>query len=336
MEYKWNVTFDGCYFENHNNKRGTQEVLINREFEWDGETVHIPAVYLCSKGLVIDVLLEVDKNKVWNALEKFNLLNDECGSSLTRDQRDDLARENPLSRHFDASVIVNKKFMRQDHSSACSWIPDLPEEYGPSDEAKEIIEHYGKDLDKAWSVHRMAFRWTTVKKPKVSNLTLTLIVNEESFPAEHFKNPAIGDKFEITDPTNGKKHTLTVENIDHNSFDGFPLAENGKEFPKNYTVMTYTVYPDISMREFHIEDCFNSDVVRITKPAEHEGHFTPSVEAEAIGIIGGADGPIAIITGSRQNRRTATSAVHFDKEYDIEWRAVFRKKVKTDFMAKLI
>ena len=48
-----------------------------------------------------------------------------------------------------------------------------------------------------------------------------------------------------------------------------------------------------------------------------------------IGIIGGADGPTAIISGpsaAQGKLRAACSSLHFDPIDRVEWRLVFREK----------
>lgn len=336
MDQNWNISFDGCFFENHSTKRGSKEIKINKIFDWDGQNVHIPSIYLSTKGLIVDILLETDKEKVWKFIEKFDLINDEYGSSLTKDQRDELERENPLHFSFNTTIMVNKKLIKQCRGSACTWIPNLPEEKCPSQEAKEAIDHYGMDPEKAWSVHRVRFEWATVKRPNIKDLSIMLSSDKSYFPAEHFKNPLKGDIVKITDPTNGNEYKLTVEDIEKYSLGNLHLDSNDKELPKNYTVISYVIEPDIGMEEFHLDDCIESDFVRVSPSKDMKNADERAIKAESIGIIGGIDGPIAVLTASVPNKRTATSSIHFDTEYDIEWRAIFRKKLKSDVVFKLI
>ena len=68
------------------------------------------------------------------------------------------------------------------------------------------------------------------------------------------------------------------------------------------------------------------------------GLFTPA-QAAAIGIIGGADGPIAIVCGdsSKEKLHAVCSSLHFEPvEGDIEWRIVFNIKNSNEMSLELI
>ena len=68
------------------------------------------------------------------------------------------------------------------------------------------------------------------------------------------------------------------------------------------------------------------------------GLFTPA-QAAAIGIIGGADGPIAIVCGdsSKEKLHAVCSSLHFEPvEGDIEWRIVFNIKSSNEMSLELI
>ncbi|MBQ2880699.1 MAG: hypothetical protein IJE40_00375 [Clostridia bacterium] len=334
MSEKWNIAFNDCYFENHSSKRGCSETLINKNFKWGENTIHIPVIYTCSKGLILDILIEVEPQKVLNLIDKFNLTEDEFGYNLSKDQKDEIERENPLNQNFNTMVIVNKKPIRQCRSCGETWFPYMPKNIEPSEDSKELLEHYRKSLDKAWSIHRIYFEWVTVRRPKISNIEITLSQNKANFPAEHFHNPLNGDKIEITNPINGQKHILTVINSEKQNL-GEHIFEPGMEIPKNYTVMQYKIEPDPGIGNFYINDVIDPDFPRKTNLNKKPKLNIESNEASAIGIIGGIDGPIAVISSSKNNR-TATSSTHFNQNYDIEWRAVFLKKQLEDVSVKLI
>ena len=69
--------------------------------------------------------------------------------------------------------------------------------------------------------------------------------------------------------------------------------------------------------------------------------FAPSasINAACIGIIGGADGPTAVVFGASSQGKlcTACSALHFEPvQHDIEWRITFHEKRFADFICTLI
>jgi hypothetical protein len=77
-----------------------------------------------------------------------------------------------------------------------------------------------------------------------------------------------------------------------------------------------------------------------SKPEKPRGIIAPCGKAaSAIGIIGGADGPTAIVCGgsSKEKLHAACSALHFEPvEGDIEWRFVFNIKNSNEMSLELI
>lgn len=92
--------------------------------------------------------------------------------------------------------------------------------------------------------------------------------------------------------------------------------------------MSYTLSPQTD-DDISIRDCAEGD-----KPLEitiGTDRFVPEAQNDiaCIGIIGGADGPAAIMTGSNSQAslHAACSALHFEPaEDDIEWRVEFNIK----------
>ena len=59
--------------------------------------------------------------------------------------------------------------------------------------------------------------------------------------------------------------------------------------------------------------------------------------AAAIGVIGGADGPTAMVMGSSTPKRhAACSSLRFEAVEEVEWRAVFSEKRMEDLDVRLI
>ena len=102
--------------------------------------------------------------------------------------------------------------------------------------------------------------------------------------------------------------------------------------------MSYTLSPT-SESIIHICDCAESDKpVKITPTADP---FAPETQngVACIGIIGGADGPTAIMIGGsfQENCQTAYSSLHFKPvEDDIEWRIEFSISQFKDKQIELI
>ena len=109
-------------------------------------------------------------------------------------------------------------------------------------------------------------------------------------------------------------------------------------YPTHFTVMSYMLSPE-TKEKITISDCEDGD-----KPIERiisEGPFAPAASASAacIGIIGGADGPTAIVFGGSTEGKlcVACSALHFEPvRHDIEWRIIFYEKRFDDYTLTLI
>ena len=53
----WKVTWDGGIW--HPRGRAGRELIVGRNFDWDGVRVDVPAAYMCGKGLVLDLCMSV-------------------------------------------------------------------------------------------------------------------------------------------------------------------------------------------------------------------------------------------------------------------------------------
>lgn len=332
---EWNISFDGGFFENHSKKRGGKEIKINKSIPWGEETVHIPAVYVCSKGLIVDILIETDCKKVWDYINKYNLLNDEYAEKLTAEQREELENESPLLFDMKANLTLNGKKLKREGGSGCSWIPNMQEEVQPRDEAVEILEHYGMDMTKAWSIRRLKYGWVTVTKPKLGKLMLDIKQGEIPLTAGYFENPNVGDEVKLTNPADGTEYIITVKDIEQQSLKGLNFPKNEYDYPTEITEMTYSVSPEISADKFRIFDCIEADKPKLSKKKDTEPAENGAV---SVGIIGGNDGPIAVLTTSKkpEGLKTAISSMHFHKVYPTKWRMVFYTKTREDISLKLI
>ncbi len=335
MDQNWNVAFDDGFLKNHSDKRGGKEIQLNKSISWGDETLHIPAIYVCSKGLIMDLLIEVDSQKVWDHINKYDLINDEFLENCTREQKEQIENENPLRLDINAKPIVNGKTLKHKSSSGCSWIPNLPEDIEQPKEAIEILEHYGFDKEKAWTIKRLQFKWATLTKPKINRLELE--VKQAAIPVTvgYFENEKVGDEIKVTSPDDGNEYSVTIKNIEKQSLKGLNFPDNGYDYPTEVTELTYTVSPEIETGKFRIFDCVEADAPKL-KPKKD---ISPTAHgAASIGIIGGSDGPIAVITTSKkpEGLRSAVSSMHFDKDYPTKWRMVFYTKTREDISIKLI
>ena len=137
-------------------------------------------------------------------------------------------------------------------------------------------------------------------------------------------------------PLSGQTYVLTIHEVEQQELPERAFHDSNMEYPNHYVAMSYSLEPDISGRGFMIQDCAEGDCPRQKKRDPNVAYA--AVSAASIGIIGGADGPTAIIMGqSAPKLLAACSSLHFEPITDeVEWRVVFSEKLMDDVEVDLI
>ncbi|MBE6813756.1 MAG: sodium ion-translocating decarboxylase subunit beta [Ruminococcaceae bacterium] len=334
---EWAVYFEHGFWNKNAKGKPGEEIVLNKTFSWGDEIWHIPAVYSCSKGLVIDFCVEIQPEKEKAFIDKWypTLEKDE---RLTREAHEQMDQENPMEIGFRPCLFVNGKEIIAKHGTSISWIPEscLPDGVIREIESKEIIKHYGLDETRAWSFHRWSCPWATKRKPEIKSIKLKLERDLTAIQGIHFKNPSVGDVITFVHPVRNTEHKLTVLGYEKQEFSGRGFQHEKYEFPTLHTAMTYTLEPALPGRNFGVRDCVQNEQPR-RKP---RNQFEPQAkyDACAIAIIGGADGPTAFFVSGGQNleQHCALSALRFAYADDIEWKIVFREKLMEDIETELL
>ncbi len=117
---------------------------------------------------------------------------------------------------------------------------------------------------------------------------------------------------------------LTVQEIKQQSISEKGFDSERWLYPRHYVEMSYTMSPEPD-DSITIFDCHEGD-----KPMEilsDEDSLDPvSKGVRSVAVIGGTDGPVAILPGvaRRGKLHRAYSALHFENiQEDVEWRIVF-------------
>ena len=329
---EWKVVYEGGFWTQKG--RGGKEILVNKRFIWGEETWHIPAVYLCGKGLVIDFCIEVEPERVRQFMEKWNLLN-ESEDELTETQREQAFSENPLTIRFHAAADVNGTQIRQRHGSAVTWIPAscLPEDLRSEEEARRVLEHYGCDLTRGWSIHRISLPWADKRPRDITSLRLTLEREMADVFGAVFDAPAAGRSVTVTNPITGQEHVLTVREREAHEMDQNLFPDNDMEYPTHCVGLTYTIFPEL--QDFYLRDCDKGDGIRV----KHPNHNGPVVSG-AVGLIGmiKSDGEHTYFhpDGTRAKARAFCSSLHFEPVPELKLRIVFREKRVPDMEVQVI
>ena len=334
---EWKVTYDGGFWSNEGN--AGIELPIGKTFCWGEEKWYIPSVYVCDKGLVIDYCKQVDPVEVKAFIDKWDLLNEE-NHRYTQEQREQIEREHPLHTSFRGHITFNGQKLKNDHVCGLPWIPAscLSDSIVQETEAIRIMEHYGLDDRLAWAMHRTCYRWGEVKNFDVQSLSVRMERNRENIAGQHFKTPAVGESVSLTHPLSGKIYTLTVHEVERQELPDRAFRDTDMEYPSHYLAMSYSLEPDISGRGFMIQDCAEGERPRQKKRDTNEFAPVAFCNAAVIGVIGGADGPTAVIMGQSEPKlHAACSSLHFEPVADeVEWRLIVSEKLLDDVDVTLI
>lgn len=330
---EWKVTFDGDFHRNRG--RAGKEIAVKKSFVWGKEKWYIPAIYACKEGLIADFCKETDCDTMKAFLDKWNL--PEAMYQYSEEQQEMIRNENPGNAEFTPLLFLNGKQLQWKHSYGDSWIPEscLEEECYRGTGAKKALDYYGLDLNHGWTIRRFAFSWATKNKPTIKTLNLLMQRDPETIYGMHFVLPSEQEKIVFNHPVTGEEYTLSIQEFEFQQMKQSHFQNDTMEYPEHFAVMTYTIEPEISGRDFMLRDCNDGDHPRLKNPDPNE--FSP-VGVSAVGIIGGADGPTVVFmaNGTSAKLRTACSSLYFEKPESIEWHMEFQVKTMEDIAVKII
>ncbi len=221
---EWKVTVDGGFCPERG--KGGREIRINKQFTWGDEVWHVPAVYVCSKGLVVDFCIEANKEIHFTPAAAID------GETLSWKQG--------YGQRWTASVLCGED---------CEC--DL--------EAKWVLNHYCLDLTKNWIIRRVTFLWDGRRTVGPESLKLKLERDPEKIPGIQFETPGTGEIVKFMHPITGDEHVLTVCEYETQEIDSVRFHDENIEFPTHLAAMVYTLNPDIPGSRFMLQDCDSGD-----------------------------------------------------------------------------
>ena len=321
----WKVWFDGDFWGHTGKDHAGTEIPLQKTFDWAGHHWVIPAAYSCSKGLVIDFCMRVDAQSIRDFLEKWDREND-AWQTISPAQQMQMEWENPLCFAFKPCLTLNGKTLQTTHGCSICYHPCLPDGAVQEPEAIWVMEHYGLDDTAGWVISRNCFPWQTRRRPEIHSLCLTMEQQPGQLPGPTFQMHAPGDSFRFSHPVSGITHTLTVQELEPQTVPQHGFDSEHWMYPVHYLAMQYTLTPEPA-EPLSVFDCAQGDAP--VEAAEGEAVFCreSSHSCAAVGIIGGADGPTAVVYGADSGGKfhTACSALHFAPvENKIAWQIVFQ------------
>lgn len=329
---EWKVTYEGGFFPKRG--RAGKEIRLNREFIWGNEVWHIPAVYLCTKGIVVDFCVEVDVNLVKEFINKWNLYQ-ENGRSYTNEEYEQIQEENPLNMEFQTKIFVNDIGLLQAQGCGVYWISEecMPDDMKTETEAKWILEHYGYDLKKAWAIHRISYSWTEKKPKTIEAMKVKLEREMAKIPCTPFIAPKPGENHVIKNPSTGVEYIFSVLEYEEKEMEPSHFKDDSMEWPTKYAVMNYTLFPELD--NFYLKDSCHGDSPRRKQTNSH------GIIAASVGIIElrmkAEDGEKYYHPdGTVAKLRVGYSSMYFENPKKIEWKLIFQEKKVPDMEIQLI
>ncbi len=275
--------------------------------------------------MVIDFCMKIPEKKVHEYFEQWNHMR-ENKKLFTDAERERIENENPIEFAFHPTAEVNGKQLDWSHGNGC-WYnchPGEDEENDPESEA--WMKHYQLDRSCCWRFTRYYFPWATKRRPEIRELWVELEADAISWSGEPFTVSEPNEVVKITHPTTGEEYTLKVLDLQPETLSEQQLL-NGFVCPKYLWTIRYALDPELPRNTFALQDCAPSDKIR-KAPAEQRTE-NADIEAETISIIGGADGPTAVLftrSDKDTEERADCSSLHFEPAATVTWKPVFRVK----------
>lgn len=277
---RWRVCFNDSFFPSPSEGRNCREVPMGKSFSLGSEKWHIPAIYTCDKGYIVDCCTEIPPEG-----------------------------HNPFVA---AALKIGSSTIHNYTENSLLWDPDSDSGW----QARHVAEHYNLDLDKAWVIRRYRFSHRRKKDAPASSLSITLMPQPVKLPGPSFTVSGEGDTVEFNHPVTGAAHTLSVKAYSREALDPNFLYDP----PCYYTLMSYSLSPELEARSFAVQDTAENDPLRQPRSAS-------PVEA----VIGSADGPAAVFFPVPKGKHhTVVSSLHYKPVDKVVWQMVFREKVAQD------
>lgn len=310
---RWEVYFHGSFWGHDGMEQPCEELPFHTEFDWAGKHWRVPAAYVSKEGLVLDLCMAVEAEEMLAFIDKWNGI---CEENDLWDQYEaEMQAENPLQLEFFPVPAVNGVECQGYGSCGIPWTPSLPEEErDDSPEADYVAEHYGLDPQRCWMIHRFSFPWGEGGRPReVESLSVRMTTEELRLPGGVLECHQGESVFQVQHPVTGTLHTLTVTDCHAESVDLPEMYD--MDFPNQLYVLTCAMDPKPEPGSWYLQSVTQSDEPRSRWQTEADNSCS-------FGIIGGADGPTAILTEAPG--RCFPSSLHFDLPEEMVWQLVWR------------
>jgi len=333
------VYYHGNFWGHYTNEPAGKEITLNHQFHWKGRTWRIPAVYVCTSGIVVDYCIRIPNPEIERFLEKW----EEKAESrrLTAEEEEQIELENPLCLHAFTDLTVNGIPLERNNGCGNTWYP-AHKQFIDKQVMEELMEAYHCDRSDGWYFSRETFAWPDGLNADtvLHSLAFHLHTVPTAHPNAHFvtEDGNFPKEIQITHPITGAIHTITptahwAEKLSEEQLSSmFAIDElpsdiaasiQKRKYPPHFRWLTYTLSPELTMEEFRIQDCVPSDPPRSLSGSE--------VDKEM--------GCSAIFMSSPENlppnQHSVFSSFHFAPVSRVEWRTIFYYKECEDITIEL-
>ena len=310
---QWKVFYEGSLWGHRKRDHAGRELRIHRTFLWGGREWYVPAVYVCARGLVMDLCVSAEAEAMKAFVEKW--LPYEKQRDIPEEVREEMERERPLRMDLRAELHCNGRLLREAHASGSGWVPESCawEGYQNEDAACRFVSHYGLDREKAWGFRRVMFPWDTKRgQREISSLTVKLQEHPVTFSGPCFESQE--GKVTFQHPFSGKEYTLTVLEKKEDALPESAFQREDMEYPRKCVALRYTVDPPHAGVQVRWRG--KGDRPREKAPSPHG----PRASNSAGVVILRRDG----------DAPTAVSALYFTLPEKRQWRIVVQEKTVND------
>ena len=309
----WKVYFEGSLWGHHQRDHAGREIRVDRVFQWGGRQWMVPAIYVCARGLVMDLCVSASCEAMKAFVEKWSPF--EKSGDISEEIRPEIEREHPLRMDVHAELVCNGRRLSKDHASGSAWMPEVcfPEGYRNGEQEKTFVAHYGLDRERAWAFRRIMFPWNN-RRGRWEIFSLKLELSED--PVE-FSGPSFGkdaEKVTFSHPFTEKEYTLTViaeqeEEVPSRCFSGEDM-----EYPRKCLTLRYRVEPPAE--NVSVRWCGRGDSPR----GKTKDRYAPMATCSAVFIMNTRNG----------DEKSAASALYFELPTQRAWRVTVQEKLVAD------
>lgn len=309
---EWKVYFEGSFWGHRGRDHAGREILLNRSFWWGERLWTVPAVYVCARGLVMDLCVSTEEETMAAFVEKW--LPYERKGDIPEEVREEMERQHPLRMDVHARLCCNGHHLREKHASGCGWMPEacLPDGYQNPPMTEDFMSHYGLDRKRAWSFRRIMFPWTTRRgQRQIQTLSLQLNERTVSFPGPHFESGE--EKITFLHPLSGEEYTLTILGEEEHELPEGHFQREDLEYPRKCLTIGYAVEPPYE----GVQVCW-------TGQGDAPRAKTPDPNGPTASHAAG------VIMLQKGSEKSAASALYFTLPEKREWRIVLQEKLTPD------